>query len=115
MSTVSKTDELNGILDFLRAAESLKTAMRSGWTTAGQPESVAEHTWRLCLMAMVLRPSFPDVDFDRLIRICIIHDLGEAIGGDIPAPEQASLAAGKADDERRDLLTLIAPLPSAMR
>src|SRR4051812_28875790 len=115
MSTASKTDELNGILDFLRAAESLKTATRSGWTTAGQPESVAEHTWRLCLMALVLRPAFPDLDFARLVKICIVHDLGEAIGGDIPAPEQAKRGASKSDDERRDLLTLLEPLPQEQR
>ena len=46
-------------------------------------------------MAMLLAPEFPDVDFARLIKICIVHDLGEAIGGDIPAPEQARrIAAG---------------------
>src|SRR3954463_8173972 len=115
MSTVSKPDELNGILDFLRAAESLKTATRSGWTTAGQPESVAEHTWRLCLMALVLRPEFPDVDFARLLKICIVHDLGEAIGGDIPAPEQAKRGASKSGDERRDLIRLVQPLAQAQQ
>ena len=107
--------ELAGIIDFLRATESLKTATRSGWTSAGRQESVAEHTWRLCLMALVLHPAFPDVDFARLIRICIVHDLGEAIGGDVPAPEQALRGASKAADERRDLLTLLAPLPVALR
>ena len=106
---------LHGILEVLRAAESLKTTVRSGWTTAGQPESVAEHTWRLCLMAMLVRDQFPDVDFARLVRMCVIHDLGEAIGGDIPAPEQARRAASKSGDERRDLLTLVAPLPEAVR
>ncbi|HEY4649578.1 MAG TPA: HD domain-containing protein, partial [Gemmatimonadales bacterium] len=44
-------DELDGILTFLREAERLKTVVRSAWTSAGQRESVAEHTWRLCLMA----------------------------------------------------------------
>jgi putative hydrolase of HD superfamily len=107
--------QLEGILEFLRAAESLKTTRRSGWTTAGEPESVAEHTWRLCLMALVFRPEFPDVDFEKLVKICIIHDLGEAIGGDIPAPEQARRGASKSDDERRDLLTLLRPLPEASR
>jgi putative hydrolases of HD superfamily len=110
-----KPDALHGILDFLRAAESLKTATRSGWTTAGQPESVAEHTWRLCLMAMVLRPEFPDVDIEKLLKICIVHDLGEAIGGDIPAPEQARRGASKSDGERRDLLRLLGPLPQAQQ
>jgi len=108
-------DELLQVLDFLRAAEALKTASRSGYTSAGERESVAEHTWRLCLMALVLRPGFPEVDFAKLIRICIVHDLGEAIGGDVPAPEQARRGASKSADERRDLLTLVASLPVAQR
>src|SRR5687767_7156460 len=107
--------ELTGILDFLRATEALKTAARSGWTSAGQPESVAEHTWRLCLMALVFHSAFPDVDFARLIRICIIHDLGEAVSGDVPAPEQARRGGSKADAERRDLVHLLASLPPHLR
>ena len=112
--------ELSGVLEFLRAAERLKNTTRSGFTSEGRPESVAEHTWRLCLMAMVLGPSFPDVDFAKLAKICIVHDLGEAIGGDVPAPEQArrrslGATAGKAADERRDLLELLHPLPEPLR
>jgi putative hydrolases of HD superfamily len=112
--------ELTGTLDFLRAAERLKSTTRTGFTSTGQQESVAEHTWRLCLMALVLGPSFPDVDFAKLVKICIIHDLGEAIHGDVSAPEQArrialGIAGGKADQERRDLLELLAPLPPARR
>jgi putative hydrolase of HD superfamily len=106
---------LVGIVDFLRSAEALKTATRSGWTSAGERESVAEHTWRLCLMALVFHSSFPDVDFERLIKICIVHDLGEAIGGDVPAPEQARRAASKSADERRDLLQLLDPLPADLK
>jgi len=107
--------ELSGILDFLRATEALKTAARSGWTSAGQQESVAEHTWRLCLMALVFHSAFPDVDFARLIRICIIHDLGEAVSGDVPAPEQARRGGSKAADERRDLVQLLESLPVQLR
>ena len=112
--------ELAGLIDFLRATERLKTVTRSAYTSAGRAESVAEHTWRLCLMAVVLHPSFPEVDFARLIKICVIHDLGEAIGGDVPAPEQARRraageSAGKAGDERRDLVTLLQPLPARLR
>jgi len=108
--------ELTGVLDFLRAAERLKATHRSAYTSEGQQESVAEHTWRLCLMAMVLAPEFPDVDLAKLVKICLVHDLGEAVGGDVPAPEQArrraaGLATGKGKDERHDLLTLLEPLP----
>jgi len=111
--------ELAGLLDFLRAAESLKTVTRSGYTSAGLPESVAEHTWRLSLMALLLAPEFPDVDFARLVKICLVHDLGEAVGGDIPAPEQARRlaagAGGKATDERRDLVSLLESLSARSR
>jgi putative hydrolase of HD superfamily len=112
--------ELAGVLDFLRGAERLKSTTRTGYTSTGQQESVAEHTWRLCLMAMVLESEFPDVDFAKLVKICIIHDLGEAIHGDVSAPEQArrsalGVTAGKAADERRDLLELLAPLPPRLR
>jgi putative hydrolase of HD superfamily len=111
--------DIAGMLAFLRDAERLKTTVRSGWTSTGERESVAEHTWRLCLMALLLAPEYPRVDFARLVKICLVHDLGEAIGGDVPAPEQARRTAageaGKADAERRDLLQLVAPLPDARR
>lgn len=106
--------ELEGILEFLRAAERLKNVTRSAWSSEGRSESVAEHSWRLCLMALVLHHAFPATDFVRLIKICIIHDLGEAIGGDVPAPEQASRGP-KAGAERADLLSLLAPLPARLR
>ena len=112
--------DLEGVLDFLRAAERLKVTTRSAFTSAGRAESVAEHTWRLCLMALVVAPEFPAVDFARLVKICIVHDLGEAVGGDVPAPEQArrlsaGIATGKGDAERRDLLSLVTSLPAQLR
>lgn len=106
--------EIDGVLRFLRAAEQLKNTHRSAWTSGGQPESVAEHTWRLCLMVLVVRDAFPDVDLARLLQICIIHDLGEAIGGDIPAIHQVP-GESKAAQERADLLQLLEPLPASIR
>lgn len=108
------SDELDGVLTFLRAAERLKTVTRSAWTSAGQAESVAEHTWRLCLMAMLLYGDTPGVDLARLLKMCLIHDLGEAIGGDVPAPAQTP-ESGKADRERADLLDLTGSLPPTLR
>ena len=108
------SDDLDGILTFLRAAERLKTVARSGWTSAGEPESVAEHTWRLCLMAMLLYGREPNLDLARLLRMCLIHDLGEAIRGDVPAPAQAG-AGAKSAEERADLVELTTPLPPALR
>ena len=113
-------DALQGCLTFLRETERLKDVLRSAYTSSGRRESTAEHTWRLCLMALVLAPGFPDVDFARLVKICLVHDLGEALHGDVPAPEQvrrtaAGESSGKGADERRDLETLVATLPAERR
>jgi 5'-deoxynucleotidase YfbR-like HD superfamily hydrolase len=112
--------ELSGILEFLRNAERLKTVTRSAYTTTGETESVAEHSWRVTLMATLFASQVPGVDAARVVKMCVVHDLGEAIGGDVPAPEQARRrelgeSEGKAAAERRDLLTLLAPLPPAPR
>ncbi|MBB5220721.1 putative hydrolase of HD superfamily [Amaricoccus macauensis] len=99
-------------LAFFRATEALKDTLRSGHTRGGRPESTAEHSWRLCLMAFTLADALPGIDIGRLIERLIIHDLGEAISGDVPAPAQQD---DKTADERRDLLALIAPLPEPTR
>ena len=106
--------EIAGLLDFLRGAEQLKNTIRRCYTSEGRSESVAEHSWRLCLMAMIFEDYFPDISFSRLVKICLIHDLGEAIGGDIPAPEQVG-QPDKSGAERRDLLQLLKPLPQPLQ
>ena len=120
MASENDLTRLDGIVDFLRATERLKVTHRSAYTSSGDLESVAEHSWRLCLMALVLRDEFPDVDLGKLLAMCVVHDLGEAIGGDVPAPEQARRravdpTASKSAQERMDLLTLLAPLPTSVR
>jgi putative hydrolase of HD superfamily len=107
-------DELDAILTFLRSVERLKTVVRSGWTSAGQQESVAEHTWRLTLMAMVFYGQNSDIDGARLLKMCLIHDLGEAVSGDIPAPAQQP-EAPKSARERADLVQLISSLPASVQ
>jgi putative hydrolases of HD superfamily len=107
------TLDIAGVVGFLRAAEQLKNVTRTSWTSTGQQESVAEHTWRLSLMAVALERELPGIDIARLLKMCVIHDLGEAIRGDISATQQPP--EGKADQERRDLLELLGPLPAATR
>ena len=80
--------EVRALLDVLHIAERLKDELRHCETSRGRRESVAEHSWRLALMAMLAADEFPDLDMDRVIRMCIIHDLGEAFTGDIPAFEK---------------------------
>lgn len=107
---MTSPDPLEGILTFLRRAESLKEMTRVAWTTGGQQESVAAHTWRVSLMAMVLARHIPGLDVGRLLSMCLVHDLGEAIHGDISAALQGTMP-DKAAQERQDLLDLTASLP----
>ncbi|QRM53318.1 HD domain-containing protein [Sinorhizobium sp. BG8] len=104
-------DRLKGILDFIQAAEGLKDTLRSGTTSRGRRESTAEHTWRLCLMVMMFGRELSGCDQHRLLKLCIVHDLGEAISGDVPAIHQG-LDDGRAARERADLSALCAPLPA---
>ena len=76
--------DARALIDFLRVMERLKDAPRHCWTTGGRRESVAEHSWRVALMAMLMADEFPEADMDKVVRMCLVHDIGEAITGDIP-------------------------------
>ena len=71
-------------LEILHTAEKLKDATRHCTTSQGRTESVAEHSWRISLMAFLLRHEFKDLDIDKVVDMCLIHDLGECFTGDIP-------------------------------
>ena len=71
-------------LDILHMAERLKDTPRHCTTSKGRTESVAEHSWRISLMAFLLRHEFPELDMDKVVDMCLIHDLGECFTGDIP-------------------------------
>lgn len=108
------TQELVGCIAFIQQAEKLKDVLRSAHTSNGRHESTAEHTWRLCLMVMVFEQEFEGIDFLKLLKICMIHDLGEAISGDIPAIHQRP-DHNKSEQERLDLITLLEPLDEPRR
>lgn len=78
------------LLEALKIAERLKDTTRHCYTARGRHESVAEHSWMMTLMAFFLRDEFPEVDMDKVMRMCAIHDLGECFTGDIPAFEKSA-------------------------
>lgn len=85
------------VLEILHVAERLKCNTRHCDTSTGRRESVAEHSWRLCLFAMLLEqePEFRSLDTGRVLRMCLIHDLGEAFTGDIPAFSKSAQDEGR--------------------
>ena len=104
------------LLEILSVAEKLKCNTRHCYTSSGRRESVAEHSWRISLMAMLLTKEFPEADMDKVIRMCLIHDLGECFTGDIPTFRKTA-----EDEEREERLlhewvdTLPAPYGTEMR
>lgn len=76
------------LLNALSIAERLKDTTRHCYTSKGRHESVAEHSWRAALMAYFLKDEFPEADMNKVITMCVIHDLGEAFTGDIPTFEK---------------------------
>lgn len=73
------------LIAFCAMIEKLKCNTRHSWTSSGRRESVAEHSWRLAVLAMLCADEYPELDNDKLIRMCLIHDLGEALTGDVPS------------------------------
>ena len=97
------------LLAALHTAEKLKDTTRHCWTPGNRHESVADHSWRLALAAFFLRDEFPDTDMDKVIKMCLIHDLGECFTGDIPSFLKSG---GDEERERSALETWVASLPA---
>lgn len=100
-----------GIWQVLLLAERLKCELRHSWLSNGRQESVAEHTWQMALMAILMHRYLEHpVDLARTLQMVIVHDLIEAETGDVPYFETGTRQAMKAERERaaidriRDLL-----------
>ena len=101
------------MLEILTVAERLKCNTRHCHTSTGRHESVAEHSWRVSLMAMLLKPEFPEADMDKVIRMCLLHDLGEAFTGDIPSFLKTGEDESKEDALLADWVSSLPPQFSA--
>ena len=104
--------EAKKLLEALSVAERLKSINRHCYTSEGERESVADHSWRIAVMAMLLTDEFPDVDINKVIKMCLIHDMGEAFTGDIPVFKKTK------EDENREysrLLSWVKGLPEVIR
>ncbi len=102
--------EAKNFLTFLGKIEKLKSNTRHSYTADGTHEVVAAHTWRIATMAMLLEKEFPELDMNRVIKMCLIHDWGEAVTGDIPSFDKTD-----ADEEveRQAIDHLIHMLPDS--
>lgn len=87
-------NKIQNYLEFVQEIEQLKSTLRTAWTAKGRQESTAEHSWRLAMFAAVLSEEFPELNMVHVLKMCLIHDIGELYEGDVSA------ALGS-DDEAR--------------
>ncbi len=73
------------LIKILGTASKLKENTRHSWLPSGRRESIAEHSWRLALLAYFVKDEFPGADIDKVIKMCLFHDIGESFTGDIPS------------------------------
>ena len=101
---------LNKYMDFIKAAEGLKSVTRTAWSSTGRRESTAEHSWRLALLAAVFLEEFPELDKQKVLLMALVHDMGEVYTGDISANSEFS-SREKEQAERHDIQEVFGKLP----
>lgn len=106
------------IYAFIEEAELLKRQERTAWTADGKRESVGEHSWRVALLVFAIEEQLSELDIAKLLRMAIVHDLGEAYDGDTSAAEAAAgrnSANEKEQTERSGVERLTEMLPEGAR
>uniref|UniRef100_A0A6N2N4A6 5'-deoxynucleotidase n=1 Tax=Salix viminalis TaxID=40686 RepID=A0A6N2N4A6_SALVM len=102
-ASTSPSPSPSSAIDFLSLCHRLKTTKRAGWVKRDikGPESISDHMYRMGLMALIA-PDIPGIDRDKCIKMAIVHDIAEAIVGDI-TPSDGVPKAEKSRKEREAL------------
>ena len=99
------------ILAFIHATEALKRELRHSWLSNGRQESVADHTWRTCLMALLLHKQLASpVVIGVVLKMLLVHDLVEMYAGDVPVFEQGIRMELKQQREKEAMARIVSEL-----
>ncbi|MCO5590743.1 hypothetical protein L7F22_044718 [Adiantum nelumboides] len=99
VDTTSACIEPASAIDFLMLCQRLKATKRTGWVNHGlkDTESIADHMHRMAVMA-IIAAGIPDINRDKCVKMAVVHDIAEAIVGDITP----SCGISKEEKSRRE-------------
>ncbi len=81
---------MENLVDFFTVAEKLECEYRIIRMSDDALQSVASHSWNMAMMAIAVQPYLKnDVDMAKVLKMCVLHDLPEAISHDIPLHQQS--------------------------
>lgn len=107
-------EQVGRILNFLALSERLKFELRHSWLSTGRQESVAEHSWQMALMALLMHRHLErPVDIEKTLKMILVHDLVEAEVGDVPFFETGERKQLKAAREQAAIEKIRDALDSA--
>jgi putative hydrolase of HD superfamily len=108
--------DTDGLIDFIAEAGRLKRLPRTGWVESGvpDPESVADHSFRVALIAMILSDA-QKLDTLKTVRMALLHDLAEAETGDLTPSQKEVDTEGFKHAEDTAMVRLLEKLPEAIR
>jgi 5'-deoxynucleotidase len=110
-----KSSQKSDLVSFFRVVCNLKKTKRSGWihkSDISSPESVADHSYSMCMMSMVLSDII-DLDTEHIMKMANLHDLAESFVGD-NMPDKISYEE-KVLLEDKAMIKIISKLPSFLR
>jgi putative hydrolases of HD superfamily len=108
-------NQLLDLLSFFRIVCNLKTIKRSGWihkSNITSPESVADHSYSMCMMSMILAEII-NLDSGHIMKMVIIHDLAESLVGDHMPDDISSEEKQLVEDKA--MKKIISKLPNSLR
>ena len=99
--------DINKFIEFQEIVGKLKHLKRTGWVMRDvpSPETVASHSWRMAVMALQKEDALKKlgVDVNHVIQMCLLHDISEAVVGDI-VPEHHQITNKKISKQEKHLL-----------
>jgi len=104
-------EDLRACLEFVVKADALKKVLRkTSVIKSDRRENTAEHSWHLALMALILqRYANAPVNLERVIKMLLLHDLGEIETGDVHMYDSARSEVQKSERSAVDRLSSSLP------